>query len=222
MNMKQASRIILVDDHRIVREGIRALLESVEGINVVGEADDKEGLFALMSENECDIVFMDISLPGTGGIEITSMLKKSHPEVRVIILSMYNSEEFIFNALKAGAKGYLPKNTTRQELVEAVTEVMEGGEYFGEPVSSIILRSYIRMAREENRTAEPSEDQLTARETDILRLFAEGLSNKEIAEQLFISTRTVESHKNHIMRKLGLRSTVDLVKFAIRNGIVEM
>lgn len=220
--MTSETKVILVDDHLIVREGIRALLNDSEGIRVVGEAADRDELWQLLESTPADLVFMDISLPGTSGIDLTAQLAKKYPILKVIILSMHNSEDFIFNALKAGARGYLPKNTSRRELSEAIKEVMDGGEYFGEPVSSIILKSYMRMAREEVKDTSTENESLTGRETDILRLFAEGLSNKEIATQLCISVRTVESHKNHIMRKLGLKSVVDLVKFAIRTGIIDV
>lgn len=222
MTAKAKTRVILVDDHRIVREGIKALLEANEGIEVVGEADSGEALLDILRPPLPDLVFMDISLPGASGIEVTAAITKNFPDVRVIILSMHNSEDFIFNALKAGARGYLPKNTTQAELREAVAEVMDGGEYFGEPVSGIILKSYMRMAREDGHTQDTPGEKLTERETDILRRYAEGRSNKEIAEEFCISVRTVESHKNHIMRKLQLKSVIDLVKFAIRNGIIEV
>ncbi|HRY99029.1 MAG TPA: response regulator transcription factor [Bacteroidales bacterium] len=215
-------RIILVDDHRIVREGIRALLEAELDMQVTGEADCGEALMDMLPARPCDLIFMDVSLPGASGIETTAMVTARHPDIRVIMLSMYNSEEFIFNSLKAGAKGYLPKNTTRQELAAAVHEVMDGGVYFGEPVSGIILRSYMRMAREMVEEKEKPGSLLTDRERIILKHYAEGLTNKQIAERLFISVRTVESHKNHIMRKLELKTPVDLLKFALRSGIVEM
>jgi DNA-binding NarL/FixJ family response regulator len=220
--MNRKINVVLVDDHQIVREGIRALLEQTGKVNVVGEASGSQALLPLIGAGKVDIVFMDISLDGESGLDLTALISRNFPAIRVIILSMYNSEDFVFNALKAGARAYLPKNTTRQELEQAMQEVMEGGSYFGEPVSTLILKSYMRMAREDANEEGSGEKDLTVREMDILRLFAEGKTNQEIAKELFISIRTVESHKNHIMRKLEIRSVVDLVKFAIRKGIIDV
>lgn len=211
--------LMLVDDHLIVRDGIKALLTGVERFEVIGEADSASHFFALLKSRVPDVVLLDINLPDISGIEITRRLKTDYPETGVLILSMYNTEDYIFNAIRAGAKAYLPKTTNRKELEEAVNAVYRGEEYFSHSISNIILRSFIRQAKDEESG---KDNRLTVRETEILRLFAEGLSNQEIADQLFISVRTVESHKNHIMQKLELKSTVDLVKFAIRNNIIEI
>lgn len=212
-------RLILVDDHLIVRDGIKSLLSGVERFEIVGEADSGSYLFALLKTVVPDVILLDINLPDISGIEITKRLKVEYPQVGVLILSMYNTEDYIFNAIRAGAKSYLPKTTNRQELEEAVCAVYRGEEYFSQSISNIILRSFIQQAQGQD---EKKEDQLTAREIEILRLFAEGMANAEIADQLFISVRTVESHKNHIMQKLELKSTVDLIKFAIKNKIIEI
>jgi two-component system response regulator NreC len=138
------------------------------------------------------------------------------------MLSMYNSEDFIFNSIKAGAKGYLPKNTSRNELLEAIYAIQSGEDFFSESVSKTMLRSYIRRATDDEKPTDKSNEILTTREIEVLKLYVEGLINKEISDKLDISIRTVETHKNHIMRKLGLKSTVEMVKFAIRNKIVEI
>ncbi|MCX6245189.1 MAG: response regulator transcription factor [Bacteroidetes bacterium] len=215
-------KIILVDDHQLVRDGIKALLGGIPEISIIGEAADGEELFSKLDTLKPDLLIMDISLPGVSGIELTKKICCSHPGIRVLILSMYNNEEFIFNALKAGAKGYLPKNTTRDELVEAIIAIRNGGEYYGDSISKIMLKSYVKRASDEEKPAVKPEELLTCREIEILKLYAEGFINKEIGDKLGISIRTVETHKNHIMRKLGLKSTVEMVKFAIRNKIVEI
>lgn len=212
-------KLILVEDHLIVRDGIKSLLSGVERFEVVGEAESGVHFFALLKTIVPDVVLLDINLPGMSGIEITKKLKAEHPQIGVLILSMYNTEDYIFNAIRAGAKSYLPKTTNRQELEAAVNAVYRGEEYFSQAISNVILRSFIQQAQTEN---DKKDSQLTTRETEILRLFAEGMSNQEIAEKLFISVRTVESHKNHIMQKLELKSTVDLIKFAIKNKIIEI
>jgi DNA-binding NarL/FixJ family response regulator len=217
-----AIKIILVDDHQIVRDGIKSLLSGAANIEVIGEASDAYELYTLLKENQPDIVILDLSLPKISGIEIIKTLTHEYDNIRVLVLSMYTTEDFIFNSIKSGAKGYLPKNTTRKELLEAIYKLSHNEEYFSESISNIILKSYIKKAKTGDRYSEKKEAALSARELEILRLFAEGVSNKAIAEELSISIRTVESHKNHIMQKLELKSTVDLVKFAIKNKIIEI
>jgi DNA-binding NarL/FixJ family response regulator len=214
-------RVVLVDDHQIVRDGIKSLLAEAPGIVILGEAGSSDELILLLSREQPDVVIMDISLPDVSGIELTKVLGNLFPGVKVLILTMHTGEDFIFNAIKAGAKGYLPKNTTRKELLDAVKSVHNGDEYFSDSISDIILKSYVKKAQTGEKT-ERSLDQLTARELEILKLFACGFSNQHMADKLFISIRTVESHKNHIMQKLELNSTVDLIKFAIQNKIIEI
>jgi DNA-binding NarL/FixJ family response regulator len=215
-------QIILVEDHQIVRDGIKALLTDTPGIEITGEASSCSELMVIIKTKVPDIVIMDVSLPDGSGIEATKILSEEYPLVKVLILSMHTGEDFIFNAIKAGAKGYLPKNTTRKEMLEAIQAISKGEEFFSESISNIILKSYIKKAKTGEKETPPNEELLTTREMEILKLFAGGLSNQEIADKLFISIRTVESHKNHIMQKLELDSTVDLIKFAIRNKIIEI
>lgn len=219
--MKQIS-IFLVDDHQLVRDGIKALLTGLTDIVIIGEANSGHELMDQIGHATPDIILMDISLPDISGIDLTRQLSREHPGVKILILSMYTNEDFIFNALKAGAMGYLPKNTSRQELLDAIYALNNGQEFLGSSISKVILKSYIRHATEEDKSPESIQTPLSGREIEILRLYAEGLNNKEISEKLSISIRTVESHKNHIVRKLGLKSTVDMVKFAIRNKIIEL
>ncbi len=215
-------KIMLVDDHQIVRDGIKALLESLDNVQVIGEASNVNDLMEKLSFSKPDIIVTDISMPDISGIELTKIIneKEEFSGIKVLILSMFTNEDFIFNAIKAGAKGYLPKNTTRRELFEAVNTIYNGDEYFSESISNIILKSYVKKAQTEEQIEK--KESLSVRETEILKHFAQGMSNQEIADKLFISIRTVESHKNHIMQKLELKSTVDLIKFAIKNKIVEL
>jgi len=215
-------RIILVDDHQLVRDGIKALLTGIPEISIIGEAADANELFRELESLTPDLLIMDISLPGSSGIEITKKICSEYPGIHVLILSMYNSEEFIFNSLKAGARGYLPKNTSREELLDAIYTIHRGEEFFGESISKIMLKSYVKRATDDEQPEDKINAILTSREIEILKLYVEGLINKEISDKLDISIRTVETHKNHIMRKLGLKSTVELVKFAIRNKIAEI
>ncbi len=215
-------KIILVDDHQIVRDGIKALLTEIPDLDVIGEASDANELSKELLILKPDIIILDISLPGISGIEISRKLTLEHPEIKTMILSMYTNEDFIFNAIKAGAKGYLPKNTTQKEIVDAIHAICKGEEYFSESISNIILKSYIKKVKTGDEADEKTQASLSKRELEILKLFAEGMSNQQIADKLFISIRTVESHKNHIMQKLELDTTVDLIKFAIKNKIIEL
>lgn len=211
-------KVILVDDHQLVRDGIKALLAGMEGIEVTGEASSGNEMLALLNSNTPDVALLDISLPDISGIDLCRKIISQYPEIKVLFLSMYTTEDYIFNAIKAGAKGYLPKNISRNELFNAVKEVSAGNEYYSETISNIILKSYIRKAKTPDNELQDSGELLSKRETEVLRCFAEGLSNPQIAEKLFISTRTVESHKNHIMQKLNLKTQVELLKYAIKNG----
>lgn len=213
-------KVILVDDHAIVRDGIKALI-STDEIVVINEASSAKDFFSMLKIEQPNVAVLDISLPDISGIEITKRLSDEYPEIKVIILSMHLNEDFIFNAVKAGAMSYLPKNTNPKELINAIHEVAAGNDYFSEQVSNIILKSYIKKAKT-NDDEKLTESALSKRELEILKLFVEGKSNKEIADMLFISCRTVESHKNHIMQKLELKSTVELIKFAIKNNIIEI
>jgi DNA-binding NarL/FixJ family response regulator len=215
-------KIFLVDDHQLVRDGLKALLTSVNDIEIIGEASDSIELFSKLGVYKPDLLIMDISLPGISGIEITKKICSEYPDIKILMLSMYNSEDFILNSIKAGAKGYLPKNTSRNEILEAIYAIHSGEEFYGESISKIMLKSYVKRATDPEKSADRANEILTAREIEILKLYVEGLINKEISDKLDISIRTVETHKNHIMRKLGLKSTVEMVKFAIRNKIVEI
>lgn len=214
--------VFLVDDHQLVRDGIKALLAGIPDIRISGEANSGAELLKAIEESSPSIILMDISLPDMSGIELTRLLSKSHPGIRILILSMYTNEDFVFNAMKAGARGYLPKNTSRSELLDAIYTIKDGHEFFSESISKVILKSFLRQATQPEGSAEGDHRLLTNREQEILKLFAEGFNNKEISHRLKISIRTVESHKSHIIKKLGLKSTVEMVKFAIRNKIVEL
>lgn len=218
----KAIKLILVDDHQIVRDGIKSLLGDYAGIEIIGEAGDCYQLFFMLEDQQPDVLLLDISLPKMSGIEVAQKLKNNHPNIKVIMLSMHTNEDFILNALKAGAKGYLPKNTTRKELIAAIQDVNQGKEYFSAEISQIILKSYVKKAQTGTNLDDEDAARLTRRETEVLKLVAEGKQNAEIANELFISTRTVESHRTHIMKKLELNNTVDMVKYAIRHKLIEI
>lgn len=215
-------KIILVEDHQIVRDGIKSLLANSIDIEIVNEAENAYELFEILKADLPDIILMDISLPTMSGIEIAKILARDYPSIKILMLSMYTSEDFVFNALKAGIKGYLPKNITRDELILAINEVYKGNEYFSKSISDTILKSYINNAKLNAKSSSEKLDNLTLREKEILRYVAEGYNNNDIVERLNISIRTVETHKTNIMKKLELHNVVELVKFAIKNNIIEI
>jgi len=215
-------KVILVDDHQIVRDGIKSLLSECSEIKVVGEADNAYDFFKILKNEIPDVVLLDIALPKMSGIELAKIIKTDFPQIKILMLSMYTSEDFIFNSVKAGVQGYLPKNTTKAELTTAIKTVFKGKEYFSKLISDIILKSYVNSAKYGKELSSDKIDILTKREYEILFYVVDGLSNSQISEKLSISSRTVETHKTNILKKLNLNSTVDLVKYAIRNKIIEI
>lgn len=222
--MKQPIKAILVDDHQIIRDGLANMLHEAGDIRLCGCAADYAEALELVRNSDPDILITDLSLPGKSGIDLIRKVREQFPSIRVLVLSMYVSDDYIFNALKAGASGYLPKqDTTKAELFRAIRAIHKGEQYFSDSIAQIITRSYSHSVKSATIPESiPRKHALTARESEILRLFADGFSNLEISEKLNISVRTVETHKNNIMQKYNFRSTVDMVKFAIRNNLSEL
>jgi DNA-binding NarL/FixJ family response regulator len=214
-------KIILTEDHQILRDGVKVLIAS-ENITILGEASTGAELLKLLEKDHPDVILMDISLPDTSGIELTRLISERYPMIKVLILSMYTDESFINQAIKAGAKGYLHKNTTRDEMLVAIDTVYSGNDFYSDNISKIILKSYIEKVKLNAEEMLNPYEILSKREIEILKMFAEGFINKEIADRLFISIRTVESHKNHIMQKLNLKTQVELVKYAIRQNLINI
>ena len=212
--------IILADDHRIFRDGIKSLLSDNEHINIIGEASSGNELLNLLKTHHPDVVIVDITMPGLSGIEVTKHISELYPEIKTMILSMHTDEEFVINSINAGAKGYLPKDTSKEELLAAIKIIFEGGEYYSKLVSDNFLKSYFKKQKVEQNLKE-NED-LTQREIEILKLAAYGKSNKEIADKLYISTKTVDTHKYHILKKLKLKNTAEMVLYAVKNKIIEV
>lgn len=216
-------KVLLVDDHQIVRDGIFALLIKEHDIEIVGEASNGDELFEKLKFIKPDIIILDISLPKMSGIEIAGILSKDFPDIRIIVFSSYTDEETIFKSIRAGAKGFLPKDSMREDLVEAIKKVNQGFEYLSDKIPNTILMDYIKKAGSQEEKFNNSKlSSLTKREREILKLIAEGMSYKEIGNELFISVRTVETHKNNILQKLELKSTIELVKFAIKNDLIDL
>ena len=211
-------RILVADDHTVVRDGLRALIEKQPDMTVVGEAADGHDVLRLVGEQSPDVIIMDIAMPNLNGIEATRRVLASNSRCAVVILSMHQDESYVLRSLKAGARGYLLKDSARGDVIEAIRAVSQGRSFFTRKVSQILQEDYIREM--ERRGLEDSYDLLTDREREILQLVAEGRTNKEVAALLNVSLTTVETHRTHILQKLGLHSIPELILYAVRKGII--
>ena len=213
-------KVMLVDDHAIVRAGLRMLLQAQTDIEIVGEVEEGKAALAKVKEVQPDIVLMDITLPDMDGFEVTRQLKQAFPKISIIALTMHESDEYFFKMLQAGASGYVPKKAAPTDLVSAIRIVHEGGMFLYPSVAKALVHDYL--GRVEEGTARESYDGLTEREQEVLKLIADALSNQEIADKLTISVKTVERHRANIMAKLNMHSRTELVKYAIRKGLIEV
>jgi two-component system, NarL family, response regulator NreC len=211
-------RILIADDHGIIRAGLKLLLERDPGMEVVGEASDGREAVRLATELQPDIVIIDIGMPLLNGIDATAQILRETPKMGAIILSMHADESYIMRALNAGAKGYLLKDSADDDLLRAVRTVAEGRPFFSPVIAKTLLEDYVRLMREHRVT--DSYELLTEREREVLQLLAEGKSNKEVAAVLGLSPYTVESHRNNLMQKLNLHNTADIVLYAVRKAII--
>jgi DNA-binding NarL/FixJ family response regulator len=212
-----AVRILVADDHELVRAGFRSLLKTIAGVEVVAEADDGLRAIELVRTRQPDIVLMDIAMSGLNGLEATSRIVKEYPHVRVIILSMHKSEEYVLQALRNGASGYLLKDASPSELELAIRTVTKGETYLTPAISRQVIDSYVRRLA----PGESPHDLLTPRQREVLQLIAEGLSTKEIADRLGVSVKTVETHRSQLMERLEIRDVAGLVRYAIRIGLIQ-
>jgi DNA-binding NarL/FixJ family response regulator len=206
--------VVLADDHVLFRQGIKKILEEIDGLEIVGEANDGLELLSLVKKLTPDMVILDISMPNIRGIEATREIKTINPGVKVLILTMHKSKEYLYHSISAGAEGYLLKEDADTELFSAIEKVQEGGVYISPILSEELTDDFFQMCR--GGFKELTSEELTPREREVIKLIAEGKANKEIANLLFISTRTVENHRANIMKKLNLKNTSELVKYAIR------
>jgi two-component system response regulator NreC len=213
-------RVFLADDHLILREGIRLLLEKVSDIEVIGEASDGEEAVAKVEQLVPDVVLMDITMPGLNGLEATRQIKQKNPQVKVLILTMHETDQYLSQMLQAGASGYVVKATSTSELISAVRAVHQGDVYLYPSIARMLVDDYLqRVKRGEEKT---SYEGLTSREREILMYIAEDRKNKEIADLLGISVRTVQAHRTNLMDKLGAHDRTELVKYAISKGMIDL
>jgi DNA-binding NarL/FixJ family response regulator len=209
-------RILLADDHPMVRSGLIKLLEPFKEFIIIGEASDGEEAVAMTKKLEPDVVIIDLSMPKLSGVEATKIIRKNFPSAKVLVLTMYDNEEYVYQILKSGAGGYMLKNSGRDELAAAIRAVARGDRFFSPRVSEIVMEAYLR--KSEGRDDLPMTDDdlpLTKREREILYYIADGFNNSQIGEKLFISARTVETHRTNIMQKLDIHDAANLVRFAL-------
>ncbi|MBI4296204.1 MAG: response regulator transcription factor [Chloroflexi bacterium] len=211
-------RVLIVDDHAVVRDGIRALLALADDVEVVGEAANGDEALKRAEELEPDVILMDIGMPLMDGLEATRRIHKEVPRAKVLVLTQFDDREHIFPIIEAGASGFVSKVAASSELLQGIRHVYQGDSYLSPPVARIIVEGYRRGAR--SHGSHDPYGQLTDRERDVLKLVAEGYTTQEIANQLAISPKTIEGHKTNLMAKLGVRNRIDLVKYAVRKGIL--
>jgi DNA-binding NarL/FixJ family response regulator len=211
--------IFLADDHQVVRQGLRSLLEAQPNFTVLGEADDGLDAITQVEKLQPNILLLDLMLPGLNGLEVARQCQQRVPKTRVIILSMHSDESYVLQALRNGAAGYVLKQSSAATVIQAVNEVHQGRRFLSPSLSDRAVEAYMQKVEP---TTFDLYDTLTAREREVLQLAAEGYSNAEIAERLFISCRTVETHRANMMRKLDLRSQTDLIRYALRKGILPL
>ena len=208
-------RVLLADDHALVRAGIRALLQGLEGVTVVAETGNGAEVLELARTHRPDVVLLDISMPGLSGLDVSEQLERELPEVRVVVLSMHANEEYVLQALRSGAVGYMLKDSATAELELALKAVMQGETYLSPPISKQVVEGYVQRVGAE----QPASEKLTPRQREVLQLIAEGHSTKEIAYRLELSVKTVETHRAQLMERLQIRDIAGLVKYAIRSGL---
>ena len=209
--------ILLVDDHVIVREGIKRMIEESPDLKVVGEAGNGIDLLRQLKTSRVDMVVLDISMPNLGGIEAAKEIKKTHPHVKVLILTMHKSKELLNHAISNGADGYMLKEESEKELYFAIDKIRQGGVYISPHLAEELTDGYVSLCR---GTFNRASQVLTRREREIVKLIADGKSSREIGKALFISVRTVENHRSSIMKKMGVKRVVDLIKEAIQKGFI--
>lgn len=212
-------RLLLVDDHEIVRAGLRMLFSAEPEVEIIGEANSGEGALDAVERLQPEVVLMDVAMPGIGGVEATRRIKAVHPQVAVLALTMHEDEEYFFEMLGAGASGYVPKRAAPDDLMSAIRIVRQGDVYIYPSLARLLVKDFLHRSE---ASAPETREELTPREQEVLTFIAEGYSNREIADELVISVKTVDRHREHIMRKLQLHNRVELVKYAIEKGLISV
>ena len=215
--MAKIIKLIIVDDHEIFRNGLQTILKRIENVKLIASASNGSEFLDLLKKEVPDLVLMDIKMPVMDGVDATRQALAKYPEIKIIALSMFGDEEYLQQMIQAGAKGFLLKNITRKNLSHAIEVVFSGGNFYSEEMLGFFTKKYIQETQPEYDDSE-----ITKREMEVLQLVAEGLSNQEIADRLFISKRTVDGHKNNLIVKTGSKNMVDLLVYSIKKGLVKI
>lgn len=214
-------KLMLVDDHSIVRDGIRLLLEQADGLEIIDEANDGEEALDKLKVHQPDLVLMDISLPGMSGIQTTQVISRLYKGVRVLMLSMHNNEDYILRSVEAGAYGYILKDSSSDEMIKAIRTIASGEKYYSSPVASIILSGYMQQLKKGDKHSRAErQSKLSNKEKEILQFLVDGMSSREIAEKLQLSVRTVDNHRANMMRRLQVRNAAELVRMAVEDKLI--
>jgi len=222
MKTPEKIKVLLTDDHKLIRDGIQSMLEDTEDIEVIGSVSSGEESINEVRQNRPDVILMDIMMNAMTGIEATRWIKEFDQTVKVVLVTMEISKEYVSAGIKSGVDGYLPKDTDRETLLEAIRTVHRGGRFFNDAIMKLVFEDFYTHEKLKSTDKKKLPNDLTKREREILGLVASGKSNKELAERLFISLKTVETHKTHILDKLGLKNSTELVKYAIKNNIISI
>ncbi len=220
------TKLMLVDDHSIVRDGIRLLLEQAEGLEIIDEANDGEETLDKLKVHQANatlpvLILMDISLPGMSGIQTTQVINRLYKNVRVLMLSMHNNEDYILRSVEAGAHGYILKDSSSDEMIKAIRTIASGEKYYSSPVASIILSGYMQQLKKGSRHGRSErQSKLSNKEKEILQFLVDGMSSREIAEKLQLSVRTVDNHRANMMRRLQVRNAAELVRMAVEDKLI--
>lgn len=214
-------KVLLVEDHKILREGLRAALSGNKEIKVIGECEDGNQVLEFLEKNDIDVILMDIKMPIMNGIDTTQLVIEKYPTVKIIALSMYNEEAYIMKIFKAGASGYVLKNTSISEMIDGIKKVYAGEIFYSLEVANIMVSKYMnKTIKAKTKNTSITIDDLTKREKEIIKLISNEYTNQEIADKLFISARTVDTHRRNLLQKLGVKNTAGLVKFAMQNEML--
>jgi two-component system response regulator NreC len=216
------TRLLIAVDHAVVRDGLRTLFRGMKEFSIVGEAADGETAVRYASLMKPDVAILDISMPKLNGVEATRLIKLKHPEIKVLILTIHEDEEYVYQVIRAGANGYMLKNAEKKEILGAVRAVVGGESFFSPGISKLIIDKFIKRAKEHNEIKPSNRDSLTSRERQVLEFIAHGFTSREIAEKIFLSVSTINTHRANLMQKLNIHDTAGLVRYAVQQGMVKI